>query len=712
MPVAAPNKPGELLPWAAEGRGHVVEQCAGQQDRPACGAAVGGWSYRLRMTTSGTAPSSDTRPDTVRGSSFDPVLMLASALQAVPGSHAVVLGAGVSIAAGVPSAWGVQEELIRRIAAARGDEVPGAPHDWYRDAYSAEATYEGLLQELAPTQHERQAILRTFFEPDPRDGDAVPHEPSQAHVALARLAKSGHLRVFVTLNFDHLMERALRAAGIEPTVVHSLAGLEGLAPLHTIPCLVVHLHGDYLTATAMRNTTSELAEYEPVVVDFLQRMLHDHALLIVGWSAQYDPALREQISRGLLERYSSYWVTPSPLGSTASELAISRRIVHVAATADVALARLADAIDALEARRAGHPLTLADAVGAVKREIGGRPVAIGVHDRLRTALAEIWDLPDLNRTDFQRMTEPFDQLDARLTEAAMTSAALIGATSYWGDERTDAWWIPDVVRFSTTFRGGGITRLLELPHVVGTVLFHAAGVAAVAAGRFRTARGLLTARSASGDGSGGRLPERLHATAGNARVPSVTLMKTLQPIFIDDLSLGEHSFEEAWELFDLLVLVEGVTSNESFERLSLEHRVARMKRTDLEKTEGSAETGGGDRAALRTATEAEEQSLDDIAALIWPVGHHIRAGRTDFHTSRSTRAEAILQEIDRARNNHPLVEAGFGLTDWEKLHRALAATSVAVGRIGQNVTRQRIAPQGSGMVPDYLWLDTGDTPRL
>ncbi|WP_419707592.1 SIR2 family protein [Promicromonospora sp. NFX87] len=452
------------------------------------------------MTTSGLAPTSDALQRADTGSSFDPVLMLASALQAVPGSHAVVLGAGVSIAAGVPSAWGVQEELIRRIAAARGDEVPIAPHDWYRDTYSADATYEGLLEELAPTQHERQAILRSFFEPDPRDGDAEPHEPSQAHIALARLAKSGHLRVFVTLNFDHLMERALRAAGVEPTVVHSLESLEGLAPLHTIRCLVVQLHGDYLTATAMRNTVSELAEYEPAVVDFLQRMLHDHALLIVGWSAQYDRALREQISRSLLERYTSYWVTPSTLGPTAAELATSKRVVHVAATADVALARLADAVDALDARRARHPLTLADAVGAAKREIAGRPVAIGVHDRLRTSLAEIWAHPDLNLIDFQHNAEPVEQVEARVTEAAMTAAALIAATSYWGDARTDSWWMPEVVRFSTGFRGGGSTRLLELPRVVGTVLFHAAGVAAVAAGRFETARALLTAHAAPDNG--------------------------------------------------------------------------------------------------------------------------------------------------------------------------------------------------------------------
>ncbi len=154
--------------------------------------------------------------DHVRGSAFDPILMLASALQAVPSSHAVLPGAGVSIAAGVPSAWGVQEELIRRIAVMRRAAISGSPHQWYREQFGTDPTYQGLLEELAPTQHERQAILRSFFEPDPRDQDARSTQPSPAHIALARLAKSGLLRIFVTLNFDQLMERALRAEDVEP----------------------------------------------------------------------------------------------------------------------------------------------------------------------------------------------------------------------------------------------------------------------------------------------------------------------------------------------------------------------------------------------------------------------------------------------------------------------------------------------------------------
>lgn len=52
----------------------------------------------------------------------------------------------------------------------------------------------------------------------------------------------------LTTNFDRLMETALREVNIEPTVVANAADARGLAPLHTIKCLVIHVHGDYASS--------------------------------------------------------------------------------------------------------------------------------------------------------------------------------------------------------------------------------------------------------------------------------------------------------------------------------------------------------------------------------------------------------------------------------------------------------------------------------
>lgn len=120
------------------------------------------------------------------------------------------------------------------------------------------------------------------------------------------------MRVILTLNFDRLVEQAVRAEGIEPTVVASPADVEGLAPLHALECCIVHLHGDYLNPTSMLNTATELERYTPATARLLRRILEDYGLIIAGWSSVYDPALRAAIAEHYPSRLSLAWIEPGP----------------------------------------------------------------------------------------------------------------------------------------------------------------------------------------------------------------------------------------------------------------------------------------------------------------------------------------------------------------------------------------------------------------
>lgn len=188
------------------------------------------------------------------------------------------------------------------------------------DRYGTEPAYQSPLESLAAAPLERQRLLRSFFEPvSDADPDAAieqprsPLQPSPAHHALARPVEAGAVRVVLTLNFDRHAETAIRAAGVEPTIVTSPAELAGLAPLHTPRALVVHLHGDYLSADTMLNTDAELDTYSPEVNAFLDRVLTDYGLLAVGWSAAYDPSLRGAISRQTARFFTPYWVDPATM---------------------------------------------------------------------------------------------------------------------------------------------------------------------------------------------------------------------------------------------------------------------------------------------------------------------------------------------------------------------------------------------------------------
>ncbi|MGO4587049.1 SIR2 family protein [Arthrobacter sp. 2RAF6] len=212
---------------------------------------------------------------------FRQLLSLAFSLHTSPGSYAFVLGAGISVPSGVPSAWGVQEQLIQKVAAVE-NESPTDPFEWYSQRFGVEPSCQSLLEKLGPTQVERQRLLRSFFEPDEEEREQALKRPTQGHRAIARLVRSGEIRIVLTLNFDRLMEAALRDGGIEPVVVSHASDIYGLPPLHTLGALVVHLHGDYMNPTAMRNTHQELAGYESHVDQFLDRITFDYGLVLVG----------------------------------------------------------------------------------------------------------------------------------------------------------------------------------------------------------------------------------------------------------------------------------------------------------------------------------------------------------------------------------------------------------------------------------------------
>lgn len=230
----------------------------------------------------------------------DPYLPLAFSLASSPGAYAVLAGAGVSKGAGLPSAWDIEVDLVRQIA--QRDKASVVINDnnaeqWYAGNYGKNLTYSSVIEEVAYTSHERQALLRKYFESAGPAGDedqtSIPTPPSAAHRAVAQLVEAGIIRVVVTMNFDRLFEQALTERGIQPTIVATEADAGGLGPLRLVQACVIHLHGDYLNATSMLNTAAELNGYTPHMDRLLRHVLNDYGLIAAGWSVEHDTALRE-----------------------------------------------------------------------------------------------------------------------------------------------------------------------------------------------------------------------------------------------------------------------------------------------------------------------------------------------------------------------------------------------------------------------------------
>ncbi|MEO9322276.1 SIR2 family protein [Nocardioides sp. C4-1] len=492
-----------------------------------------------------------------------PATSLAFTISAQPGAYALLVGAGASMSAGMMSAWHVQRELILRIAAAeraedeaRGDgSDEGHPFVWFATRFGEEATYDRLLDEVGPRQLQRRNLLQEFFIATNDDRQSGVKQPVAAHHAIAALVGTGHIKVIITLNFDHLIEEALRAANIEPVVVNTEAGIRGLQPLHEYQCLIVHLHGDY-THPEMRNTPDELSTYPPSILGFLRRLQEDFGLLATGWSGQWDPALRDAIDAAGATRYPMYWVNPSAPRGDGADLATRKRAIICEATADDFFPDLHARIDAIESRRQRHPLDAATLVTTAKRELDNvNSRAIATHDNLR---AEIRSLHELDayvniRSLASLRDEQMDEWTTAILEHIKPLGALVGTLAYWGTPDTDTWWIDELSKIAPKRYDNHQTGDHHLRP--GAYLYAVAGVSAIAAGRINVAARILAEPSP--------LPFLRRAvdmfgpsafSGGSDRGPSRSrqLFELVEPTLRDHLLLSPSRIRQAWDTWQYL----------------------------------------------------------------------------------------------------------------------------------------------------------------
>ena len=653
---------------------------------------------------------------------LDPILSLAHTLHSTPRSHAFLLGAGVSIASGAPSAWGVVTELIGQLADQRNIPRPNgdAVEQWYQDTFNQPLSYEGLLEQLAPTQTERQQLLRQFFEP-PIDDSNAPPGPSTAHRALARLVATGAVRVIVTLNFDRLMERALIDEGIEPVVASTPSQIATLVPLHTIKALVIHLHGDYLEPLSMKNTVTELSGYDPAVVKFLDRLLDDYGLVAIGWSAAYDPALREAILGNSTRVFTGYFINPGPLAVEATDLIAHRNMILERSPADLALGRLADSVAALNQRQARHPLLLLVAVETAKRQLAGNLTAVPLHDSIKSEIGDLRALSFLETIGLP-LTSSVTTARAVILEAAPVAAGLIAACAYWGNSITDRWWIGELASLSNRRRGGGLTDLLDLPKLAGTVLYHAAGVAAIAARRYDLARHLLMhLTTIDEENRPDQVRSRLsphRATAGSP-TPSFLIFQVLLPIFVDHLALGTRGYEAAWEEFEFLRLVVDTLALGNVVPLAeaIDTALARVSPNPearqylLDDAPNAADVIAAEQARATETAQNVDRARGALGRAV-PLGRpHLRCAEifTDGqHGWQALIATRLLYSGDPAGWRSIFTGAADWITDL-LLNHVLTAVSWKAGQEADRRSWSDIDGT-SGALKTYLWVDTGEGP--
>lgn len=280
---------------------------------------------------------------------LDPIISLAVAIAEAPGSAACLLGAGVSVDAGVPTGWAIYEDGLARLYRLENETEDSPDQDtlnaWLAETDREDLGYSGLLDLIAPDPATRRSLLAGYF-------DGI--EPGTTHERLAELAARGLIKVFITTNFDRLLERALAARGIDPVVVSDDATLAAAPRREHSPVYIVKAHGDYLQET-LRNTPSELAVLEPQLTMEVRAIVDHYNLFVMGWSGA-DPAIAD-ILRARRSRYGIWWLSlsdpPTEPGRSLAEAIGARVIIRPGGASDL-LAELDRRLAVYETHESGN----------------------------------------------------------------------------------------------------------------------------------------------------------------------------------------------------------------------------------------------------------------------------------------------------------------------------------------------------------------------
>ena len=418
---------------------------------------------------------------------IEPADALAFSMHANKGVYAIVLGSGVSRAARIPTGWEITLELVRKLAAVRSEDCEPDPVAWCIDATGRSPDYSELLDALAKTPAERQQLLRGYWEPTEQEREEGAKLPTKAHRAVAELIKLGYVRVVLTTNFDRLLETALQDAGIAPTVLSSPDHIAGALPLIHTHCTLIKIHGDYLD-TRIRNTPEELSAYPDEFNKLLDRVFDEFGLIVAGWSADWDEALRTAMTRSPYRRFSTYWASRGAPSEKATDLITRKGATLVPiADADTFFVSVAERVKALEEFSRPHPISKQAAIASLKRYLSEERYRISLDDFVtgeadRALKAVETTAPDVNNRDVnaanvERRVHGYETAMEVMVEAGFVAGR-------WSKTEQLEPWRRALARFARKSQLSGIPLWLDLQRYPATLLLYGLGIGAVFAERW------------------------------------------------------------------------------------------------------------------------------------------------------------------------------------------------------------------------------------
>jgi NAD-dependent SIR2 family protein deacetylase len=192
---------------------------------------------------------------------------------------ALLIGAGASVTAGIPSASGIVAAIQRQ----------------FKHAYEAAPikSYQECMARLDEAQRHRLI-----------DGFVATSTLNWSHFAIAELMGTGYVTRLLTTNFDPLVARACFRRNLFPGV-YDLATSDTFRPGLLPPLAVFHLHGQHNGFAQVHDAAQAehaLERLEPVI----RHAGEKRPWIVVGYSGENDPVFKLLVAQDLTD--GLYWV--------------------------------------------------------------------------------------------------------------------------------------------------------------------------------------------------------------------------------------------------------------------------------------------------------------------------------------------------------------------------------------------------------------------
>jgi len=200
------------------------------------------------------------------------------------GGAILLVGAGISVSAGIPPAFKLMKIAIENFPNYfTEEELRFAQEDL------SKLQYNDIMSKLSSVH--RKKIFNWYIHGD--EEKSIPKAKLNfAHLAIAELLKQGYIKRILTTNFDPLLINACYMVGMYPLPsIYDLGSVSQINPeLFDNPC-IIYLNGQH-AGQVQRNTSSQLNTHDPILQKVVLATGCKQPWIIAGYSGENDPLMK------------------------------------------------------------------------------------------------------------------------------------------------------------------------------------------------------------------------------------------------------------------------------------------------------------------------------------------------------------------------------------------------------------------------------------